>query len=711
MRGKRWIVFFLAVALLLSVVPQGTAAEMIRRNPSVVTGYTSGLTSIQKGQQVTITVSVRDTDFMKYEAENNLDVTKLADSFTGGTTSVNITSKDGDPLTYDIVFSNLTYSGTGKTLKFMVGYRWSEMSYETLEVTVNEAVEYVEQEPQVLISRGEIERPIRAGEELDVSVTFENLGNTALISPVASFTPSESLMLTGDSSSYRLEDIPAKSSKTVTVTVKALNTISAPAQSLNVDLKYRFNSQSSTEQGQASEKLNIPAEVKKGEKQPTLIVTRSAMNPLKANERFDLSVFIENAGEVDVENVIVNVSTDTLLLRNKHSTFVIDFIEAGDSEELVLKLKAPKELSSPAQNVNLEIRYSYDSGEEIVQATASEHLSLSSLISEPKTETEQMDSAVPNVIIRTFDYGSESVSAGSSFPLNIVFVNTGKIAIENIVATVDGGESFTIDGGTNTFYYDRLGAGAEAQQLIPMQVLATAKTGAQSMNISFKYEYVDGKKRAASSADIKLSIPVFQPERFQIEDPVLPEMIYAWEETTLSLNYVNKGKGEISNVEATIEGNVEALTPSQFLGNFEPGKSGTINFIFTPTEPGTAEILLKISYEDTSQQVHTREFPVTLTVEEAFVPDYPMEDIPMEDTTEKKDLKWIFIAAGVVLLIVLLIVIRVIRKKKAKKKQAAQWNEWDASWDDDAAAEPEPADTAEISAQEEEASAGTEDES
>ena len=92
MRGKRWIVFFLAVALLLSVVPQGTAAEMIRRNPSVVTGYTSGLTSIQKGQQVTITVSVRDTDFMKYEAENNLDVTKLADSFTGGTTSVNITA-------------------------------------------------------------------------------------------------------------------------------------------------------------------------------------------------------------------------------------------------------------------------------------------------------------------------------------------------------------------------------------------------------------------------------------------------------------------------------------------------------------------------------------------------------------------------------------------------------------------------------------------
>lgn len=188
--------------------------------------------------------------------------------------------------------------------------------------------------------------------------------------------------------------------------------------------------------------------------------------------------------------------------------------------------------------------------------TATENLALSSIPTEPKNtepEKEQMDSAVPNVIIRTFDYGSENISAGSSFPLNVVFVNTGRLSIENIVATVDGGESFTIAGGTNTFYYDRLGAGAEEQLFIEMQALATAKTGAQGMSISFKYEYVDGKKRASSSADIKLSIPVLQPERFQIEKPVPPEMVYAWEETVISMNYVNKGKGDISNVEASIE--------------------------------------------------------------------------------------------------------------------------------------------------------------
>ena len=163
-----------------------------------------------------------------------------------------------------------------------------------------------------------------------------------------------------------------------------------------------------------------------------------------------------------------------------------------------------------------------------------------------------------------------------------------------------------------------------------------------------------------------------------VEPPVPPETAYAWEETMLSINYVNKGKSEINNVEATIEGNVQALTPTQYLGNFESGKSGTINFIFTPTEVGETELTLKISYEDANQQVHTLDFPVKLTVSEAYVPEYS-EEMPEEN----KDHKWIFIVGGAVLLIVLLIVIRVIRKKRAKKKQEAAWSEWDASWDDE----------------------------
>lgn len=686
MKGRKGLAFFLIAVLLLAAVPEFAAAEEVRVNPSVITGYSSSLTSIQKGDLVTITVSVKDTDFWNWYAQNNLDVTKLADSFSGGTVSVNITSKNGEPLTYDITFSNMVYSGSGQSLRFMVGYRRSEMPYETHEVSIREAVEYTETEPVVLISREEIDEPLEAGEEMDVTVTFQNLSKTVLSSPVATFSPSESLTIVGDSFSVRLASIPAQGSQSVTVRIKAQGTISASVQSLNVELKYYYNNK----QGQAAEKISIPAKIKRGETQPTLIVTRSSLKPIEAKQSFELSVYIKNASEVDIENVVVNVTADTLLLKNKRSTFVIKRIKAGDKDEIVLKLKAPKEITSPTQNISLEIKYAYDSGESMAQATVSERLSLSSILTEAADTDIEMDSAVPNVIIRSFDYGSESIAAGSSFPLNIVFVNTGKIAIENIVATVDGGESFTIAGGTNTFYYDRLGAGGEATQLIQMQALPTAETGAQAMNISFKYEYVDGKKRSSGSADIKLSIPVLQPERFQVDTPNPPEYVFAWEETVISINYVNKGKSDINNVEATIEGNVQALTPSQFLGNFAPGKSGTINFIFTPMEPGETEVLLKISYENANQEVKTLEFPVKLTVNEAYIPEEPM-DFPMEEPQEKKSVTWILIPLGNLLLIVLIIVIRIVRKKRAKKKQAEEWSEWDASWEDDQFNKPEDA--------------------
>ncbi len=44
----------------------------------------------------------------------------------------------------------------------------------------------------------------------------------------------------------------------------------------------------------------------------------------------------------------------------------------------------------------------------------------------------------------------------------------------------DGGENFAISGGTNTFYYDALNAGAASMQTVPMQTLASAKNGARA---------------------------------------------------------------------------------------------------------------------------------------------------------------------------------------------------------------------------------------
>ena len=94
------------------------------------------------------------------------------------------------------------------------------------------------------------------------------------------------------------------------------------------------------------------------------------------------------------------------------------------------------------------------------------------------------DSATPNIVIRDFSYGDANIAAGSRFTLSFKFQNMGRMKVENVVASIDGGENFALDGGTSTFYYDSLAARGEQSQTVPLQALPTAKSGAQAVTVS-----------------------------------------------------------------------------------------------------------------------------------------------------------------------------------------------------------------------------------
>lgn len=291
--------------------------------------------------------------------------------------------------------------------------------------------------------------------------------------------------------------------------------------------------------------------------------------------------------------------------------------------------------------------------------------------------TVQPAGPVPNIIITNFTYGDGSVAVGTNFDLGFTFQNMGKVAVSNMVVTVDGGENFAISGGTNTFYYDSLWAGYSLTQTVPMQVLSSAKNGAQGIDINFKYEYVDGDTRNSNTSDIKISVPVSQPDRFELGDPVLPDTINAGEESTISMDYVNKGKGDVSNVEASIEGDgITATQATQYIGNVASGASGSIGFAFTAAAAGEYDAKLKVMYEDADGQQQTKESPVKITVSEAPAPVDPDTDVD-PGKPGHSGLGWIVVVAAVVAVIVIVAVVVVRRRKKAKK--AAEDDDWD--WD------------------------------
>lgn len=566
------------------------AAEPAPADPNFLTlTYTAGREVIRRGDKTDLSVTVKDTALLTRDfTESDYDFSKLLDSFSACTPTVEVLSRPEEPLTLRLTCAGVEYSGTGRDLKLSIARKGSG-NPQTLALTVSQAEEYVaptpaptpepaqpkeQAAPPVLVTRSSLAKPLGANEAADIVVTIQNAGSTKMLQPLASFSASESLLIANDVSNVVLPDIEPGKSTTVTLRVQAAREISSSAQSVQVDLKYGYESAGQLLQASSSDKLNLSA--------------------------------------------------------------------------------APSVTPGPGT-----------------------------------------DSATPNIVIRDFSYGDANIAAGSRFTLSFKFQNMGRMKVENVVASIDGGENFALDGGTSTFYYDSLAARGEQSQTVPLQALPTAKSGAQAVTVSFKYEYVDGGKRTATSSEVKVAVPVVQKDRFQVNAPALPESCTVGEECVLTLNYVNRGKTEVSNVEAVVEGDgVDATARSQFVGNIAAGATGSIGFALTPNRAGSVKVTLKVSYEDPNLESRTLEFPVELTAAEGFDDADLGMDVP-EEAEEGFKFPWpvllVLPAAGLIAGAVVLLR----RRALAKTEEGSDWDKardpddwgtgaWDnTAWNDD----------------------------
>lgn len=431
--------------------------------------------------------------------------------------------------------------------------------------------------------------------------------------------------------------------------------------------------ESTNEQSTPYEPDPIPA--------PKAIISRNELlSSIKPNEEITVTVFVKNIGSTTMQSPVIQFTpSDSLMLPGASSMMQLKNIAAGKTESVDIKVRAMGSISGANQYLDAALNFDYYNRVNHTSGTAEGRIIIPAKVKKTEdVDDGTIDSPVPNIIITRFDYGGASVAAGSDFNLNFKFKNTsGKLKVENLVATVEGGEGLTLNGSSNTFYFEKVSAGQEKSISVPMKAARTVTGSAQPVSVSFKYEYVDNSKRTPITSEQKITVPVYQPDRFEISKPTLPVMVYAGEETSLSMNYVNKSKSEISNVEAEISGNIESVTPFQSIGNLEPGKSGTIVFAVTALDPGEAEFTIKVTYEDGNGDTKTREFPVTLNVEAMDYSDPGMDEPipePEEEGGSKLPLILGIIAAAAVIGTV------IFRKKKkaaAAKKEAEMWDNWD----------------------------------
>ena len=431
----------------------------------------------------------------------------------------------------------------------------------------------------------------------------------------------------------------------------------------------------------------VPYTEPKPEPEPTpetIPVPRAVFNSdgmvsaIAAGETKVITVYIQNAGTTAMRDPILTLKSSGSLLIMGSQDYMLDDIRAGRDAAVNVTVKALDKVESQMQTIDASLSFYYDDGTQLTNGSASGSVNVLSAVSNDG-QNDDIASPTPIVILSKYNYGGSSVAAGSGTNLSFSFTNTSKkLAIENVMVTVTGGSDLMLNGSTNTFYFDSVAAGGSKSVTVPMKAAQLISASAQNVQIAVTYEYVDQNARKSGSATLSLSVPLYQPDRFELSEPKTSYTGYVGEETSLTIDYVNKGKSAISNVDATISGDIDSPTPYQRVGTIDGGKNGTIAFAVTPQLEGENQVKIVITYEDSNGNTKERVFEATVEAMAYEPADPGMDDPGMIDPEPANTFPWKYVIIAVVAALIVLLVVLRIRKKKAKQKaEQALWDKWD----------------------------------
>ena len=272
------------------------------------------------------------------------------------------------------------------------------------------------------------------------------------------------------------------------------------------------------------------------------------------------------------------------------------------------------------------------------------------------------DPKTPNLVMRESSYGTETVTAGNPFTLSVTaYATAGDESLSDVIVSVTLPDGITLTGGSLSEYVGTMSA--KSTRDVTFAVLPSASFTGGVANIT-----VNGTESGtAVTGTGTISVPISQPDRFEITTMELTDTIYVGDTTSVTLNFVNKGKNPISNLEASISGeNLGVDVSQQYIGNIAAGTENSVDFDLTPQQAGELSGTITLTYEASDGTTKTLTQDFSATVQEMPVYEDPgMIDPGMVEPEPTGGMPvWgiVLIVVGVVVVVV--IVVAVVRKKK-----------------------------------------------
>lgn len=404
-------------------------------------------------------------------------------------------------------------------------------------------------------------------------------------------------------------------------------------------------------------------------------------SPVKEGEKFSLTLTVKNVGGIACTNTrsVLDLSgADGVSIDGVTDTKELGTLAAGTAASVTYPLVCLPKMTTGSYAVGVTL-----SADEADAASSKLYLPITGT----KTgadDTGEVGESKPQIIIESYDFGGAAVTGGQEFSLAMKIRNTGEVAIENCKMTVGSaadsdnsdtaGSIFTPAKSSNSFFIQKLGAGAAVDEEIALLPKADASPNSYGVVVNFSYDAVVDGKRQTLTAEETITIPLAQPDRFEVGEAVLNNPMFLGEPGQVSIDYVNKGKSRVYNVSVEIAGNFQTDEGSAYIGNLDSGTSDTFQAALTPAAEGTLTGTATFRYEDAAGKVTEVVKDFSCEVQEQATAAIGPGGIPGKPGTEQPGAPeqsgpgwklWAGIAAGAVVVAAGTVV--VLKKRKAKK--------------------------------------------
>ena len=284
----------------------------------------------------------------------------------------------------------------------------------------------------------------------------------------------------------------------------------------------------------------------------------------------------------------------------------------------------------------------------------------------------QIGKSVPRVMLTAFTTEPASIRAGEAFRVSFTLQNmSATTRVNNLKVTVSGGEdgAFLPLGGSSSTFIRTMGAEGSVSREMDFRSLPTVEARPYQMTLTVEYE--DSDFNQLQSQEV-VSVIFEQESRADTSSfQVIPEFVTAGQDASVSFAVNNMGKTKLFNTRASVKPGQSITGQEVFIGNIEPGASGSVDMLVRAEEETFDPTTVMITWEDAAGSPTTVEKTFELVVEPEMV--MPEEEFPgeweNEDVAPGPSLSTLALIGGIVLLAILVLALTIRSRRRRRSKQ------------------------------------------